>query len=94
MANQIAVNPAYDSKVEQLKQVVGSNMNGASIEFSNYSSKELLSLYQRSKPSRLELNFKEVPIATKFNDGYGYAEIVSIKDYYDFITDNDEAIIE
>ena len=93
-ANEIKINTAYKSKIEQLKNIIGEKINGADIFFHNYSSKELLDLYQRQKPTRLELIFKEVPITTKFNEGYGYAGIVSIKDYYDFITDSDGNILE
>lgn len=93
-ANEIQINDAYTSKIDQLKAILQEKINGAHVVFSNISSKELLDLYQKTKPSRLELNFKEVPITTKFNEGYGYAGIVSLKDYYNFITDNEDAIIE
>lgn len=93
-ANEIQINTAFESKSEQLKKIIGEKINGADILFQNHSSKELLDLYQKQKPTRLELTFKEVPITTNFNEGYGYAGIVSIKDYYNFITDSDGNIIE
>lgn len=93
-ANEVQTNEAYNSKVSQLKDILCEKINGSKVNFENHSSKELLDLYQKQKPTRLELNFKEVPITTKFNDGYGYAGIVSIKDYYNFITDDDDNILE
>lgn len=93
-ANEVQTNAAYVSKVNQLKTILSEKINGSKVNFQNHSSKELLDLYQKQKPTRLELIFKEVPITTKFNDGYGYAGIVSIKDYYDFITDDDGNILE
>lgn len=93
-ANEVQTNSSYDSKVTQLKDVLSENINGSIVNFHNHSSKELLDLYQKKKPTRLELNFKEIPITTTFNYGYGYAGIVSIKDYYNFITDEDDNILE
>lgn len=93
-ANEVKTNNAYESKVEQLKSIIFEKTNSKNIIFNNYSSKELLELYQKRKPSRLELTFKEVPVTTDFNDGYGYVGIVNVKDYYNFITDDNELIIE
>jgi len=93
-ANEVSINEAYISKVNQLEAIIKAKINGVKINFANLSSKELLDLYQKTRPSRLELHFKEVPITTKFNEGYGYAGIVSVSDYYDFITDDDGVILE
>jgi len=93
-ANEIKVNDAFTSKANQLKKIIIEKTNSDFVSFNNYSSKELLDLYQKRKASRLELTFKEVPVTTDFNDGYGYVGIVNIKDYYGFITNSDNKIIE
>jgi hypothetical protein len=93
-ANEIQTNSSYDSKTKQLRDILSEKINGANINYFNHSSKELLDLYQKQKATRLELNFKEVPITTKFNEGYGYAGIVSVREYYNFITDSDGNILE
>lgn len=93
-ANEIRINDAFSSKVEQLIEIINEKTNSKFVNFHSYSSKELLDLYQKRKTSRLELTFKEVPVTTDFNDGYGYVGIVNIKDYYEFITDTENKIIE
>lgn len=93
-ANETQINKAYELKTKQLENIISEKINGSKIIFHNYSSKDLLDLYQKQKPTRLELTFKEVPITTEFKEGYGYVGIVSIKDYYNFITDNDGNILE
>lgn len=93
-ANQIDTNSAFESKQEQLIQITKKDVINADIDFVNCSAKELLDLYQKSKPTRLELKFKEVPIVTNFNQGFGYVGIVNLDDYFNFITDPDRNIIE
>jgi len=70
-ANEVIVNGAYTSKVKQLLDTVGTQINSIKVEFRNISAKELLDLFQKSRPTRLNLTFKENPITTKFKDGYG-----------------------
>lgn len=93
-ANHVETNTAFDSKVEQLKHIVSTKISGVKVSYVNLSAKELLELYQRSKPNRLSLTFKEVPVTTSFNNGYGYVGIVGLVDYYKFITDDNGIIIE
>jgi hypothetical protein len=93
-ANQVEANSTYNLKSEQLINIVSSKINGAKVKFINISSKELLEMYQKARPSRLSLTFKEVPVTTSFKEGYGYVGIVGLSDYYKFITDDSGSIIE
>lgn len=93
-ANEIQISPAFISKVKQLEKITQDKVNNSQVAFINVSSKELLDLFQKTKPNRLNLAFKEVPITTNYKNGFGYVGIVDLEDYFDFVSDEDGNIIE
>ncbi|WP_337871681.1 AIPR family protein [Ignavibacterium sp.] len=91
----ITVNDTFNDKVRQLKEIAQKHFVGAAIEYTNYSSEELLKLYQTQKKERLQLKFKETPLSTSYgNFGIGYVGTVKLADYKAFITDEDSSIRE
>lgn len=94
-AEKVEVNSAFTSKVEQLKTLAIKQFVGAKIEYANYSSEELLRLYQSQKSERLSLTFKETPLSTSYETyGIGYVGTVKLADYKKFLKDEDETIRE
>jgi hypothetical protein len=65
-AEKIEINGAFNSKVEQLKSIAQNNFIGAEINYTNYSSDELLKLYQTQKTQRLSIKYKEAPLSTSY----------------------------
>jgi AIPR protein len=92
------INKSLSHKIEQLKKMTSEALRGVKVNFSTIGSRELIDLYGRKKPLSLNLTFKENPISTDFSTngtkGLGYIAVVRLKDYYDFITDNDGFIRE
>ena len=87
LANE--VHPNVNRKVEQLMKVINAQISDSNIEFSFIGIEELLTL-ARKKPVRVKsLNIEGTPINTR--DG-GYIALVSLPNYYDFITDSDKLI--
>lgn len=94
-SEKVEVNSAFTSKVDQLKTISRSQFVGAKIEYTNYSSEELLKLYQTHKDERLSLVFKEAPLSTSYQShGIGYVGTVKLADYKQFLTDEDSSIRE
>ncbi len=94
-AERIEVSTAFQAKTIQLKDVVAKQFVGAKIEYSNYSSEELLRLYQLHKNERFSLVFKENPLSTSYKTfGFGYVGTVKLADYKNFLTDEDQSIKE
>lgn len=94
-AEKIEVNTAFISKTEQLKEIASTSFIGAKIEYNNYSSEELLRLYQSHKIERLSLNFKENPLSTSYeSNGIGYVGMVKLSEYKQFLKDEDGTIRE
>ncbi len=92
-AEAVEVNDVFRSKSEQLKKLASTHFSGAAIEHYNYSSDELLKLYQTHRNQRLQLQFKEAPLSTSYEDfGIGYVGTVKLGDYKKFITDDDGSI--
>lgn len=91
----VEINSAYSSKVEQLKSITRSIFVGAKVEHSNFSSEELLRLYQSQREERLSLVFKEAPLSTSYQThGIGYVGTVKLGDYKKFLTEADGTIRE
>lgn len=89
----IEINNVFQDKVEQLKALIRSHFIGASISYDNYSSEELLRLYQKQRNERLHLIFKEAPLSTRYKDfGIGYVGTVKLADLKQFLTDEDNGI--
>ncbi|WP_459479732.1 AIPR family protein [Clostridium saccharoperbutylacetonicum] len=94
-ANEICINTAFQSKIDQLINFTKQNMNIQFVSFKPYSAKELLALYNKTPSQELELNFKENPTPVPFKKTeYGYVGIVSLNDYYKFIMDENNNIRE
>ena len=97
-ASDTKTNKSFNNKIAQLKKITSELLNGIKVQFIIIGSRELIDLYGRKKPLSLNLTFKENPISTNFhtNDtkGLGYIAIVRLRDYYEFITDNDGFIRE
>lgn len=92
-ANDIEVNGAFLSKVEQLKSLTRKIFSNEHVTYSNYSSSELLKLYQTHKTNRLVLEFKEQPLSTSYKEfGIGYVGMVKLADYKNFLTSESEEI--
>ncbi len=94
-SENVTVNDTFNDKVRQLKGIALSHFVGAEIEYSNYSSEELLKLYQTQKKERLQLKYKETPLSTSYDTfGIGYVGTVKLADYKTFLTDDDLSIRE
>lgn len=94
-SENVTVNDTFIDKVRQLKGIAQSHFVGAEIEYTNYSSEELLKLYQTQKKERLQLKYKETPLSTSYdNFGIGYVGTVKLADYKTFLTDDDLSIRE
>ncbi|AWA31007.1 hypothetical protein HYN48_13460 [Flavobacterium magnum] len=91
----VEINGAFSAKVDQLKTIASTSFVGARIEYANYSSEELLRLYQSHKIERLSLTFKENPLSTSYeNHGIGYVGTVKLAEYKRFLKDEDGSIRE
>lgn len=94
-AEKIEVNTTFQAKTKQLEEIAAKQFIGAKIEYSNFSSEELLRLYQLHKNERLSLVFKENPLSTSYKTyGIGYVGTVKLADYKIFLTDDDSSIRE
>lgn len=92
---KIEINSAFTSKVEQLKELSLKQFVGAKVEYSNYSSEELLKLYQSHRDERLSLTFKETPLSTSYQThGIGYVGTVKLGEYKTFLSNEDNSIRE
>jgi hypothetical protein len=83
------LHPNVERKVPQLQNVINTQISDSNITFSFIGIEELLSL-ARKKPVRVKaLNIEGTPINTR--DG-GYIALVSLTNYYEFITENNKLI--
>ncbi|WP_440951524.1 AIPR family protein [Methanococcoides sp. FTZ1] len=93
-ANANKVNTVFESKMDQIIELTKKSIPNATVAFDLYSSEELLELYRKPHHSELPLLFKENPIAISNidphnNSEFGYMGVVYLKDYYDFIVDEE-----
>ena len=97
-AEKIEVNQVFKQKVEQLEGLTNEKFSIRNTSFDCYSSEELLDLYQNQLSSRLELEFKDPPLFTGFNqDGQnqiGYIGMVILSKYRKFLISEDNEIRE
>lgn len=94
-SESIEINGTFKAKIDQLKSLAQSHFVGAKISYSNFSSEELLKLYQTQKNERLQLIYKETPLSTSYSThGIGYVGTVKLGDFKHFITDEDLSIRE
>jgi hypothetical protein len=83
------LHPNVERKVSQLQSVINTQISDSNITFSFVGIEELLTL-ARKKPVRVKaLNIEGTPINTR--DG-GYIALVSLTNYYEFITENNKLI--
>lgn len=86
-ASNIETNNAFESKVLQLEQLSKKYLSTKYISFSNYSTAELLEIYQKQKVTRLSIEFKDRPLSVDYGDsGIGYIGTVKLSKYKDFLT--------
>ena len=80
-------NTVFSQKTEQLVEISQKIFSTSDINFSVYSSKELLELYQQQKSNRNTIEFKDRPLSTEFdNYGIGYIGTVKLGNYKEFLT--------
>ncbi len=93
-AETIEVNSVFEAKIDQLKNLAKANFIGAEVNYVNYSSDELLKLYQAHKTQRFSIKYKENPFSTSYLDhGIGYVGTVKLADYKAFLMDEDDQTI-
>ncbi|MFH0070193.1 AIPR family protein [Peribacillus sp. NPDC056705] len=94
-SNEICINAAFQSKIDQLIDLTKQQTRVTDISFTPYSSKELLSLYSKDHSPQLEIMFKENPTPISFSDDeYGYIGVATLNNYFNFITDENNVIRE
>lgn len=85
-AVEVQVNQVFGQKVSQLIDLSKNVLSTKNVDFSTFSSKELLELYQKQKSNRLSIEFKDRPLITEFNNnGIGYIGTVKLANYKDFL---------
>lgn len=93
LANDIEITSSFSSKQQQLVAICKNWLSTDSVDFTCYSSKELLSLFQTHRRSRSKLVFKDTPLSVNYSDsGLGYIGLVKISDYKKFLTLDDGRI--
>ena len=86
-AAEIVVNDIFNQKKDQLIELTKKFLSTTNVTFTNYSSAELLKLYQKQKSNRLVIEFKERPLSTDYEEyGSGYIGTVQLKKYREFLT--------
>ena len=95
-ANDIHTTPTFDSKVDRIILITKEKVSGVEVCFNNYSSKELINLYHKSKSTILELQFKkETPMSVTYENGHiGYLGVVNLGAYHSFLIDEDGILRE
>jgi hypothetical protein len=94
-ADTVNFNKAFESKMKQIINISNESIKGSKISFDLYSSSEINEMYREVIESEKLLIFKENPMPIEFNnEQYGYIGIVQLSNYYDFITDDNNNIIE
>jgi hypothetical protein len=85
----------FVKKTELIINSTKDKIQNCTSKYSTYSAKELLEIYSKRPELELELILKELPVSITYDDGrIGYIGVVPIKNYFEFITDNDGVIRE
>lgn len=85
-AAEVQINQVFTDKVKQLIDLSKNVLSTSNINFTTYSSKELLEQYQKQKSNRLSIEFKDRPLTTEFeNNGIGYIGTVKLANYKEFL---------
>ncbi len=83
------------NKIELIKKSTIEKFQNTKVSYNSFSAKELLEIYSKRIEVQLELTFKELPASITYDDGHiGYIGVVPIKNYYDFITDEENIVRE
>lgn len=94
-ANEKNETSTFINKTELIIKSTIEKIPNSKVTYNSYSAKELLEIYAQRKKIELELTFKELPVSITYDNGHiGYIGVVPIKNYYDFITDEDNIIRE
>lgn len=92
-APKIEINNVFKEKRTQLINITKTHLSIEHISFFEYSSTELLKLYQQQQKNRLSLEFKDRPLSIEFeNNGIGYIGTVKLNKYKEFLSSESEEI--
>lgn len=87
IASKIEINDVFNQKKNQLIDLTKQCLSTQHVTFNNYSSTELLALYQKQKSNRLLLEFKDRPLSSEYEgNGIGYIGTVILSKYKEFLT--------
>ncbi|MBO8161908.1 MAG: AIPR family protein [Thermosipho sp. (in: Bacteria)] len=94
--NTTNINNVLRLKSDQVIELIKENVIGSNVSFQFLGSKELLEIYRKPPKTQLSLTFKENPIPITYisERDIGFIGVVSLKDYFNFITDEKGEIIE
>lgn len=85
----------FIKKTELIINSTKDKVQNCTSKYSTFSAKELLEIYSKRPELKLELILKELPASITYENGrIGYIGVVPIKNYFDFITDDDGVIRE
>lgn len=95
-ANEINnLSTSFKSKMRQIISTTEQKMQGAMVKFKNYSSKELLNIYQKPISSTLDLDFMETPMSISYKDNQiGFIGTVSLFNFLPFLLNENNNIRE
>ncbi len=93
-ANNIEANSVFNKKMIKIEKWMEKNFKGSKVEFNLFSAEQLIDIFHKPRKTNRELNFKDTPVSVSYKKiGEGYLGIVSLKDYYNFIKENDKLIV-
>lgn len=85
----------FIKKTELIINSTKDKVQNCTSKYSTFSAKELLEIYSKRPELELELILKELPASITYENGrIGYIGVVPIKNYFEFITDDDGVIRE
>lgn len=87
----VVVDPNVDRKVPVLQQAVGNLIDNVDCSFEFLTAQSILDIFRKQPITAKGLQLNDNPISTR--DG-GYIAIVPIKNYFDFITDDDGKLLK
>ena len=95
-ANEINnLSTSFESKVEQIIEISKEAIQGALVEYNNYSSIELLRIYQKPFSSTLNLDFTENPMSICYKENQiGYIGTVNLSKFLLFLLNEDNKLRE
>ena len=86
---------AFKSKVVQIKKITEQAIQGAQVEYNNYSSKELLKIYQKPRSTELELTFMQTPMSISYKESQiGFIGTVNLSNFLSFLLNDNNNLRE